>query len=720
MANALHGIDTSSDEGGLHAEVARQCTLKRLLELLLHSDSLFILLAMVLGAAIRLDFMQAAHFVIDADEAIIGLMGKHILEGREIPVFYYGQHYMGSLEAILASVSFRFLGVNSFALQLVPFLFSIALIPLVYLLGRECGGSLVGRVAAILMAIPPTGLVVWSTKARGGFIEILFIGVVALCIFARWMRLAAEGGGWLHGKGSSLRYPIGVGFVLGVGWWVNNQILYFIGPIGLFAALGIGRALLRESRLSGFSRAAIVVLSGSVAFLVGSSPYWIYNISRGFPSLGMFGFAGKTEMLSHVVGLFSTAVPILLGAKQFWSATSIFPYAPLIYGVVYGVIALTVVTYRRHGLWALVRGRVSAGAVPELLLLFILFSFTVFSASTFGWLVQAPRYLLPVYGAVFVLCGVALRLVAQRSPRVAGVCVGVLVAMNLASSYLGGRAVPGEPVVFNGERVSRDHAELIATLRSLGISHVRTNYWIGYRLAFETQEGITFSMFEEPHQIRIPEYEAKVPVTEIEGIPLVLVPSEAELVRGGLEALSFSFREVKLQGYVIFYDIKPAYPEVVPVSTSLIENLQASGKLDPRTAVDAELGTRWGTAEHQTPGQFLRVAFREPIPLRGIEYLMEEWSHDYPRGLEVDLELADGSTDVVLDPVHFRGVQYFLHDEATWHVFFPATSLDKTVRAVTLRQTGSHPVLDWSVAEVRFFMDRNGAIASRAGGARER
>ena len=38
-----------------------------------------------------------------ADEGVVGLMAMHILEGRELPVFFYGQDYLGALEAYLES-----------------------------------------------------------------------------------------------------------------------------------------------------------------------------------------------------------------------------------------------------------------------------------------------------------------------------------------------------------------------------------------------------------------------------------------------------------------------------------------------------------------------------------------------------------------------------------------------------------------------------------------
>jgi 4-amino-4-deoxy-L-arabinose transferase-like glycosyltransferase len=123
---------------------------------------------------------------------------------------------MGSLEAIMASASFALFGMTGFALQLVPLLWSLALIVVMFFLGKELGGRHVGRIAALLTAIPPVGLVVWSTKARGGFIEILVLGALAMYITSRWFKSSAR----------VTTYPIVTGLVLGTGWWVNDPILY--------------------------------------------------------------------------------------------------------------------------------------------------------------------------------------------------------------------------------------------------------------------------------------------------------------------------------------------------------------------------------------------------------------------------------------------------------------------------------------------------------------
>ena len=108
-----------------------------------------IALLLVLGFVARWQLMYRMQFSIDSDEAIVGLMAKHIIEGRGIPVFYYGQHYMGSLEPLLVAAAFSIFGSSSLVLRAVPLAVSLSLILLLYLLGREAGGRRAGLIAFV-------------------------------------------------------------------------------------------------------------------------------------------------------------------------------------------------------------------------------------------------------------------------------------------------------------------------------------------------------------------------------------------------------------------------------------------------------------------------------------------------------------------------------------------------------------------------------------------
>jgi len=658
-------------------------------------DILYVTVCVVVAILIRLDFMRAVQFTIDGDEAIVGLMGKHILEGRGIPVFYYGQHYMGSLEAIMASLSFAAFGLSPFALQLVPLCWSVALVPLVFIIGRSLMSRRVGLVAATLMAVPPPALIVWSSKARGGFIEIVFLGAVALHLSMLWLR---------DDKGRAF-YPAALGFVLGVGWWVNNQIAYAIAAIGVMGFLHVVVNPIAELCSGRGARGALRGLGvaggyGMLAFIIGSSPYWVYNIQRGFPSAGMFGLSKYEVFREHLDGLRYTAIPMLIGAKRFWQRGWAFwgarEFAWTLY--VLPIAALVVLRWRQ---WLrLLVGRVDKREPVELFMLFCVACCMIFALSSYGWLVQAPRYLLPLYPALFLLLGVAAHYISRVSVALSNGFVVALVVFNLVASYYPERAIAGEPVVFAGQRVERDHAPLIAALDSRGIKRVRTNYWIGYRLAFETGERITFSMLAEPDQVRIQEYEAAD--EDRSALPLVLVESEASIIRPALRHLGYTYNEERAGGYFIFYNLQRPRSSLEPLPREAVVDAIASTGGSAGLAIDGDLSTRWGTGAPQAPGQEFSLVLSTEVPVTELQYDFGAWRTDLAKSLTIQGELSDGSIREILSPSDFRGLRYLGWGERRLTVRFPPVVL----RRITLRQTGRDPVVDWSIAELRLYGQR--------------
>lgn len=646
------------------------------------SDRTFLFLTVLAALALRLDFLFASNFVLDGDEAIVGLMAKHILDGQPVPIFYYGQHYMGSLEAILVSGLFKLFGVSSVAVKVVPLLFSLILIPLVYRLGREVTGEFGARVAALLVAIPPSPLVIWSAMARGGFIELVVIGSAALLLVCRWLKE----------REPALTGTVLIGALLGLGWWVNFQVIYFIGPIGLFMLFHLLRG-----RRGGISRVVQHLGVGGCAFILGSLPFWLYNFEHDFVSFEMFEAAKEGRFGKHLSGLFSLALPSILGAKRFWQTADVFGGSSLIVWIVYGGALLALLVARRRELAKLLTCSIDAERPVELFLLFIVTVGVVFCASSFGFLVQAPRYLLPIYVGLFILVGVVLDSLARGARGVAVSIVGVIVALNLASSYVGGRAVPGEPFVFNGERVSRDHTALIDWLRRNNIAWVRTNYWIGYRLALETEERVRFRVFQEPEQERIAGYVAASKVLDEETLPLVLVPSQARLVERALEVQGITHDSIELSGYTVFYNLKVTRGALTPVVPERIARVVASSRNEAtRFAFDGDETTRWGSGEPQKPGMTFAVEFAAPVALRGLRYHLGAFHSDYPRLLDVDLVLTTGEERHILAKDDSVALRYYSG---------PITmTFDTTmVRSVRFTQLGRDRTFDWSIAELQFF-----------------
>jgi 4-amino-4-deoxy-L-arabinose transferase-like glycosyltransferase len=127
-------------------------------------------LALGIALLVRALLIARAPGILDGDEALVGIQAERIAAGTEhpLPVFFYGQPYMGALEAYLAAGLFRLVGPSVPALRLVPLFFALLLVALTYELARRVAGRPAASVAALLAALPPLYVGVWSVKARGG------------------------------------------------------------------------------------------------------------------------------------------------------------------------------------------------------------------------------------------------------------------------------------------------------------------------------------------------------------------------------------------------------------------------------------------------------------------------------------------------------------------------------------------------------------------------
>ena len=648
-------------------------------------DWFFLLGAMTVGFLLRLDFLIASHWAVDADEAIVGLMARHIAAGEPLPTFYYGQHYMGSLEPFLTSLVFRVFGESPVTLRVVPLIFATALIPLIYRLGREVSSRRVGHMAALLCAVAPVGLLVWSTKARGGFIELVYIGAFALLLTVRWIKTARP----------STLSTAAIGTVLGFGWWTNNQIVFFMVPIAMIMALRINSSRLPVlERLVSFLHHA---LSGIVGFLFGGLPFWLYNIKHEFISFQMFTSAGKRDLASQLYGLFDSAIPILVGAKRFWESTDIFPGSTIVAYLLYGAVIAGITLGGLEELLSLVKLKVGRYGPATLLLAFLLTTFATFSLSSFGHLVQAPRYLLPAYVALFVLIGIAVDSVYRLSPTLGRLLLTSFVAMNLLSAYAGGRAVPGEPIVFRYDRVSHDHSELLSWVQENGVKFVKTNYWIGYRLAFETSESLKFVIFREPRQTRLAEYRLQAAKEPTDSLPLVLTSRQGEIVEGGLRALGFTFEKAILSNYTVLHHLERQEKDLTPVERNQFVVSTNQAPESAEQAVDGDLTTRWGSGAPQNIGMQFRFSLNRPTMIRAVRFSVGEFEQDYPRSLIINARRTDGTIVDLMTEGGYGLARYTLDDGPEMIVSFPPVE----VTEVALNQMGKAKIFDWSIAEVQ-------------------
>jgi hypothetical protein len=197
----------------------------------------------------RWPYIQAAQTVLHTDEAIVGTMANDILQGERFPLYFYGQRYMGALEAYAIAAVQAVIGSPMISLRLAPALFLTALVAATYLMlthwfGRR--GAIVG--AASLIACSPMFLQ-WSVAARGGYVEVMLCGILLWWGYGHWCTGTNDVKSW---------HRAAMGSLIGFGLWINPMMAVFMAPIVVhallnrplryFEASNLGSAWVRFSR----------------------------------------------------------------------------------------------------------------------------------------------------------------------------------------------------------------------------------------------------------------------------------------------------------------------------------------------------------------------------------------------------------------------------------------------------------------------------------------
>ncbi|HYX50444.1 MAG TPA: hypothetical protein VE843_11915, partial [Ktedonobacteraceae bacterium] len=226
------------------------------------------------------------HGVISGDEALVGIQAEYILHG-EHPIYYFNQAYMGSLQAYLLACIFLLTGPSVWAMRVEPMLISLVLIYLTWRFSAALADAaelpprtkmLFMTIATLIAALPPLYDMIEEMRAKGGYTEAITIMLwLLLCAFRLTQR-------WREGASArelGLRWA-GIGFLVGLGLWVDPIVVYAILTIALWisgyvilAFLKPGRQMATQSRVT-LLKEALLAAVALPASLVGFAPglYW--------------------------------------------------------------------------------------------------------------------------------------------------------------------------------------------------------------------------------------------------------------------------------------------------------------------------------------------------------------------------------------------------------------------------------------------------------------
>jgi hypothetical protein len=410
-----------------------------------------LLAAVILGAGVHLWITRSPVGVFDSDGAVPGLMARHLRHG-EMPAFFWGQAYGGSIEPIAAGVLFLVLGPSVWLLKAVPLAFNAASMLLVWRIGKRTVGEPAARIGAVLLWIWSASFLWWSVKIDT-YQASLFLALLAMLLLLR----LAQQSTWS-------RYEAGVlGLVVGLAFWANVQTAYIILPAFV---VHLGSVLRRWSRLP-FTAAA---------FVVGAVPWIAFNARNHLSSLKPPPAGPGNTYISRLQGFFRFGLPEAFGLRTPFTRRWVLGYGGrALYGVLLALFAAAVVL--------VVARRLRGGAA--LVLTGVLYPF-LFALSPLSFYLDHPRYLLFLTPAVGLLLGRLLSAIPLR-PLAVGAALSAAAVASLAAlgqMNAGRMTSPFAP----DRRQPTSFADLTSLLRDYHVRYAFADYWISYRAMFEARE----------------------------------------------------------------------------------------------------------------------------------------------------------------------------------------------------------------------------------------
>jgi hypothetical protein len=362
-------------------------------------------------------------------------------------------------------------------LKAVPTAYSLGFLVLSAIVARRLFGDVPALITAAYLALPPSMWAVWSTKARGGYAEVLFLGEALLLV-----TLTIDGA----------FMPLLWGVLAGLALWTHLLAVVYVVPCVVYLA-----ARRRRWKPSQLGLAA-------AGCLLGAAPLLLYNIRAGFPTLAALLQPADLPLdpLAQLLRFFRVGVPVLAGLGQPTTSADLFDQDWLMRPA--GHLSVTLVLLALLGAavalqWPAVKALfgprrddgqkellLGTGAKPgpALLVLLALSVPPVVALTRFGFFVSEPRYALPLYSTVPLVAAAIWRL-----PRLVSLgAVAALLAFNLWSLASTDLRLWRPEEAISSTPATR--AALVGQLTGEDRHQMYTDYWIAYPVMFETHETV--------------------------------------------------------------------------------------------------------------------------------------------------------------------------------------------------------------------------------------
>lgn len=502
-------------------------------------SNLVFLAAILVASGLKMWLFLIEAIPFNGDEAVVALMGRHILSGAR-PIFFYGQAYMGSLDAWLVAAAFILFSEQVLSIRIIQMILYILYLLTLWLLAKRFfRDDLVPFFVIVIASIPPVFVTTYTSASLGGYGEILVLGNMILLLGYEILYVESH---------RRLGLWSAFGLISGVAFWTLGMAGVYIMPLVLLFMWYFQRQWFRYYFYS------------FIGFLIGSAPWWIYNLTNDWTAL-RFLFeptSANVHLNERIIGFFLLGIPTLMGLRFPWSPE--YSSVPILtIGISLFATAVTCLYYYAKS----DKRQLNKGAL-EILFAYISIYFLLFIISGFG-IDATGRRLLPLYLLVTLFLGWFVSIAWRRNKFLGIVLIVLILSLNSFETL---RAVnTGEKLTTQIDPITRfdnqyDY-ELMDFLSQRGEFYGYTNYWVSFRLAFLSKEKIIYAaqlpykanLNYSPYDNRYPGYAAEVAASS----KVAFITSKHQvlddILRTRFSNLDVRYSEAQIGVYHVFYDL---------------------------------------------------------------------------------------------------------------------------------------------------------------------
>lgn len=474
-----------------------------------------LLVLLLLATILRLPYLAFPNGMMNSDDAIMALMGKHIAEGKVPPVCFYGQLYLGSLSSHLYALAFQIFGYSVLVLKCVTLAIYLAFIAAQFVLLREVFSVSFALAVGFFYSLPITPLLVAGFDNTSAYPLVLLLGSLLLYL------------AYLISFRQKEKLIPALGFLMGTAFWTHEVTAALILTSFIIVTFKLKSRIRRYATLIGFA-------------ILGFLPQLLIEIFNRFQLAGFLTQGKRALDWNTVKAMADFTVSLLAADPHPWRYV-----VPLF--LVSGFAYLVVLCLKKRAFLP--------QAVFSLFtfLFFLLYLCAHFSAHS------AVRYFYPLYISLPVLfLAILLGLKSRvRTVLAFGLVALLFIVFNLRTSLLHFGLVKDEQA-----RLS----QTVGAMQETGQRYWTADYWTAYLLTAVTGEELVVDAL---YYNRYPAYTlAYYDQTEKDNFVYLLKdrPSEEARYRkllGWLEAFDIPAKKKDVADCRLVYDLGsrfyPAY-----------------------------------------------------------------------------------------------------------------------------------------------------------------